>query len=292
MIEAPASKSFGAARARPQNNRISPLVWMNLVCLDAPLVAVSWQWLFARSFRIEIPPGTTPALFLTAWLIYLADRLADARSLGAAPVVSLRQRFCLRHEKAWIAAVVVIAIADLFAIAKQLDRSAVLAGAVVGAAAFVYLLINRFAPSIWRVLPLKEISIGFIFAAGTIIGLLHGLTTAALPAWILFASLCALNCISIAAWERELDLQQRRISIATEFRAAGAWLLPVLVLACTASCILATLSSERALHLCSAASALFLGIVHVLRARIQPDVRTALADVVLLTPLISLGAWR
>jgi hypothetical protein len=43
-----------------------------------------------------------------------------------------------------------------------------------------------------------------------------------LDAWVLFACVCALNCISIAAWERYLDIAQQRISIATAFpRASG-----------------------------------------------------------------------
>ncbi|HEX8679594.1 MAG TPA: hypothetical protein VF683_06530, partial [Chthoniobacterales bacterium] len=207
MIEAPASKSFTAPRASPQKNRISPLVWMNLVCLDAPLVAVSWQWLFARSFRIEISSGTTAALFLTAWVIYLADRFGDAGSLGGASAVSLRQQFCLRHRHAWRWLIAIVVAIDVAMVATQLDWPAVGVGTAVGALAFVYLLVNRRRAGVWRSLPLKEVSIGFIFAAGVMVGLVREFTTTMLPAWLLFGSLCALNCISIALWERELDLK-------------------------------------------------------------------------------------
>ena len=58
-----------------------PVVWLNLVCLDAPLVSVAWLWLFARTFHATVDPVNCAALFLTAWLIYLADRLADSCSL-------------------------------------------------------------------------------------------------------------------------------------------------------------------------------------------------------------------
>ncbi len=28
---------------------LKPWLWLNLVCLDAPIVAITWQWLFARA---------------------------------------------------------------------------------------------------------------------------------------------------------------------------------------------------------------------------------------------------
>ena len=40
----------------PTTGRIfcSPVVWLNLLCLDAPIVAVSWQWLFAHTFGAQL----------------------------------------------------------------------------------------------------------------------------------------------------------------------------------------------------------------------------------------------
>ncbi|HSV64040.1 MAG TPA: hypothetical protein VLH83_11910, partial [Chthoniobacterales bacterium] len=37
-------------------------IWLNLVCLDAPLVAVAWLWLFARTFHIPFQIGNAVAL--------------------------------------------------------------------------------------------------------------------------------------------------------------------------------------------------------------------------------------
>jgi hypothetical protein len=283
MIEARASKSFTAARDGPQKNRISPLVWMNLVCLDAPLVAVSWQWLFADSFGIKIARGTTVALFLTAWLIYLADRFGDALSVRQSSAISLRQEFCIRYRRAWIIGVATIGFADLLVVASTLDRIAIAVGGVIGLFASVYLLINRVTPSLWRVAPLKEVMIGCIFAAGSVVGLVRGLTSTAFPAWVLFAILCALNCISIAVWEREIDLAQRRISIATEFRSVSRSLSPALLVLAFVSAFVGVIG----VALC--ASAALLAVVHTRGNSIQPDVRTALADLVLLTPLVVLA---
>lgn len=296
MIESPASKSFAPEttsdtmeKQRPRGRVATPLVWLNLVCLDAPLVAITWQLLFAKSFGIAIANGGTLALFLTAWLIYLADRLGDNLSLLSDDPMSLRQQFSLARRALWVGAIILVALADLVVAASQLDRQAIIVGGVVGSAALIYLLINRFAADLWRVLPLKEISIGFIFAAGTMVGLLRSPTSAALPAWFLFAALCSLNCIAIAIWERDLDAAQERVSIATAFPRVRHLLLPVLTVVCLTSAILSARGSQaRLLYLCLATSAVLLGAVHIVRAKIQPDVRTALADLVLLTPVIGL----
>ena len=302
MREGRASKSFaGEANPRavfkgpPARSRSGgPLVWLNLVCLDAPVVAVSWQWLFANTFEVPLLVENSVALFLTAWLIYLADRFGDSLSLPRHSAISLRQKFCVRHRVAWLVFMGVLAVADVLIIASRLDRGTIFRGAVAGALALVYLFLNRAAPFLWRALPLKEISIGLLFATGTVISISHGLTSAMFTAWLLFAILCSLNCISIAVWERALDVAQRRISIATAFPKISSVLVPALGLLFTVSLVSAGIAPRgRGIHFCIAASALLLGALHVCRDTIEPDTRTALADLVLLTPVAAfVFGWR
>ncbi|MGI9086162.1 MAG: hypothetical protein ACR2HH_00225 [Chthoniobacterales bacterium] len=299
MIEATASKSFaeeavdppglgGNSAAHAPDRSLHVITWLNLVCLDAPIVAVSWQWLFARSFGIPIAPGGALALFLTAWLIYLADRFGDSLSVRDHAAVSRRQSFCRRHRVAWLGALGVITMADLFVIFLRLKLETLALGAVVGAVASVYLLLNQAAPWLWRRLPLKEVAIGTLFAAGTMVALAPGLTSAVGAGWILFAALCALNCISIAVWERELDHGQGRVSIATAFPKIRRAVLPALVLLALVSLGFAgSETGRRDLFLCLALSGGLLSAVHFFRNKISADVATALADLVLLTPLIA-----
>src|SRR5271163_1595111 len=88
------------------HNRVVDRVWLwpNLLSLDAPVVALLWQVLFARCFhaRVEVLPSVL--LVLAVWLIYAADRTLDAWSgSGARP----RHEFYRRHWKIllplWIA---------------------------------------------------------------------------------------------------------------------------------------------------------------------------------------------
>jgi hypothetical protein len=285
-----------------------PTIWLNLVCLDAPLVATAWLWLFARTFDVPFQIGNAVALFLTAWLIYLADRFADASSLKPNLPRSLRQDFCLRHREIWIAVVALVAGFDAYVIWRTTAWQTFLVGAMVGTLAVIYLVVNHPLGRIWRSLPAKELAIGILFAAGTMVALLPhpSWTPAFAMAVVLFGALCALNCISIAAWERELDLAQRKVSIATLHPAVLGWIGPCCVALAAASVGLAAVyQSAAAFFACTSVSALLLGYLNasgsfkegrftnrprrfVNRRSLGGDQRTALADLVLLTPLVVL----
>jgi hypothetical protein len=295
---------------RPRTaQRAVPALWLNLVCLDAPLVAIAWLWLFARTFRIPVQVGNGVALFLTAWLIYLGDRLADSASLEPGGPQSLRQQFCRRHRKLWIIMIALVAGFDAYIIWRITVWETLLAGAVVGGLALIYLVLNHPLGLIWRSLPAKEPVIGLLFAAGTLVALLPALKSVtaslAVPA-IFFAALCALNCISIASWERELDQAQGKISVAT--RHPGFTRLTALicgVLAGTSLAVAIIQGVAAPLLACISMSALLLAWLNATAdpqgaAVYKPpwaiwklpffdvdrDQRTALADLVLLTPIV------
>ena len=304
MIDAPASKRFagpGGESGGPRGRRtgqhrgtiLHPLTWLNLVCLDAPLVAVSWQWLFARSLDVSVPTGASAALFLTAWLIYLADRFGDSLSIDRQHATSLRQRFCLKHRRAWIVAVALVAAADLLVVSTTVAMRVVVLAAPVAAIAITYLILNQRCQALWRILPVKEITIGGLFAAGTMVALVPQLDASATLPWLMFAALCSLNCISIAVWERWLDQAQSRVSIATAFPQVGSLVLPVLVsLGVCSGAAARNAGLGQSIFVCISISATLLAVVHLLRRRVQADVRTALADLVLLSPLLAIPLWR
>ncbi|MDP9004866.1 MAG: hypothetical protein M3N12_08760 [Verrucomicrobiota bacterium] len=282
-----------AALRRPRMaQRAVPVVWLNLVCLDAPLVSVAWLGLFARVFHVTISPANGAALFLTAWLIYLADRLADSYSLPALGPRSLRHGFCLNHRQVWIGALAVIAAADGVLIWRGISHETFVAGAVIGALALTYLVLNYSLGGAWPALPLKEPAIGLLFAAGTLVALFPAFPAVSgslVCAGVAFAVLCALNCISIAFWERALDETQRKVSVATRYP----WLAPHLgkfPIALALCCGLSGFVFRNAALIfgCASLSALLLALLDFLRGRVARDQRTSLADLVLLTPLLAM----
>ncbi len=266
----------------------SPIVWLNLVCLDAPIVAVAWQWLFARTFGAHLNLSLRFLLFLTAWLIYLADRFADTIKLQRGSPISLRHRFCREHMMGWWIAIVVIFLVDASLALRTLDLQMLLLGGTLAAICGLYLVINQSLGGKWRPLPVKEKAIGILFAAGTtlgVIGQLPGLTASFGVAVMLFAILCTFNCLLIAAWERELDAAQGKASFLTTWPAVVRFFQPIgYALAFVAAVLAIFWRFAFPLWLCLGVSA-FLLVRLNLASGLSRDNRTALADLVLLTPL-------
>lgn len=270
------------------SDRYSPVIWLNLLCLDAPIVAVSWQWLFAETFGARLTFSLRALLFLTAWLIYLVDRFADTIQLPTGSPMSLRHRFCRKHMIGWWIAVAVIFSVDVSLAVRSLDLQMLLLGGTLAAACGIYLLINHSLGGRWRPIPMKEKAIGILFAAGTtlaVVGQLRSLTIAFAAAVILFAMICTLNCLSIAAWERDLDVAQGKASFVTGWPAVAHVLKPIgYALALVALGCAIFWRFAFPLWLCLAVGALLLVRLNAVE-RLQRDSRTALADLVLLTPL-------
>jgi hypothetical protein len=249
--------------------------------------------LFARAFGHRLHLSDVLALVLTAWWIYLADRLAD--SLATTPVATLTARvaFCLHHRRAFSIALVLVGLADAAVIVMLLNRSLIKNGMVLGGVALVYLFVNSRHDRLWRVLPIKELAVGFLFACGTTLVFLTASPQLALfQAVFFFGCVCSLNCLSIAVWEKNLDLGQGKHSYATE-HPRWARLVRVGCLAiAVASCALAGRAIPPLLAAPLAMSSALLLLLHFVDVR--DDERTALADIALLIPaLIFLvpGLW-
>jgi hypothetical protein len=255
-------------------------------------VSIAWLWLFARTFHATVEPVNCAALFLTAWLIYLADRLADSYSLPHNGPRSLRHEFCLNHRQIWIGVLAVIATTDAYLIWRSIGAETLLGGAVISTLALIYLVLNHSLGGAWPPLPLKEVAIGFLFTAGTLVALFPvfpPITGSLVFSEIAFIWLCTLNCISIAFWERELDERQQKVSFATRYPRLDRHLGKLSIALTLGSGVAAIIYREAAPILgCVSVSSLLLALLDSFRGNIGRDQRTALADLVLFTPLLAL----
>ena len=116
-----------------------PLLWLNLLCLDAPVVALTWLLAFARTFRFTSRPAEAIALFLTAWSIYLTDRLVDSLAASPRSRGTARAQFCLRHRKPWSLVILIVTALDGAIILAAVPRPTIVRGVFVGVAALAYL---------------------------------------------------------------------------------------------------------------------------------------------------------
>jgi hypothetical protein len=224
-------------------------------------------------------------------LIYLVDRLADVLALQANSPRSARQQFCLRHKKLWLGLIAVVGLVDAAIVLLRLNRDVLISGSCLSGIAAVYLAVNHAFSEVWEIIPLKEITIGFLFSAGTLLLLIPNF--AAVPstvgrssalAMLLFAILCSLNCMSIAVWERDLDRDQRKHSIATRCPGIGVPIRAFCILVAVAALLLAAATaSVFPIAMSLSVGATLLAILHFIS--VGRDERTALADLVLLTPV-------
>ncbi len=125
-----------------------PPAWLlpNLLSLDAPLVAVAWMWLLARSMRVQYVE--TSSYFLLAgavWCVYVLDRIRDVRR-GVHPIegeMPWRHRFHWQSRK-WLFGLVLAVIAYSGYVALFEMQRILLTVGVTGAVLVLFFLIVSF----------------------------------------------------------------------------------------------------------------------------------------------------
>lgn len=239
-------------------------LWLNLLSLDAPLVAILWQDHLSRSLPCLIRPPARIVLALTVWAVYLADRLIDVR--GPAPNnESARHSFYRSHRRGISLLFLLVIAADGLTAAFWLRPQVFSLGLWLAAGVATYLLLYPLARRHgWH----KRVFAGVLFSAGIFLApaTLLPLETLLLPA-ALFAALCTANLFLIQA------LHRGRIP-------PWKWLL----LASLA--ILPLLTAASAFQHAIAASAAALCVLAFFGLKLETEKRRVLADAALLSPLL------
>jgi hypothetical protein len=245
-------------------------LWPNLLSLDAPVVAVLWQVLFARCFRVPVDALAALLLLLTVWLIYAADRTLDAwKGECHSPRHEFYQRRWRGLLPVWVA---VLGLAGWLA-AEHLPPGLFVRGVILLAAVGIYFALVHMG----MLQGSKEAAVGVLFALGASLVAWRNVKTPADAATILlFSGLCWMNCIAIQKWEGErLDWSPCAAAV---------------VLACASSVLLyAHRPVLGGAELASAFAFLLLDRVH---RRLSMDALRVLADVALLSPVLFLPMAR
>jgi hypothetical protein len=265
-----------------------PWLWPNVLGLDAPVVAVAWQWLFARVFGADLPAVFHLILGLSVWCVYLADRLYD--SIRAPSIGSQTDRlgFTQRHFAGLLCVALTAAVANLFLIIRYVPRSLILTGLITAALLGVYYLIRLKGNARLASAAPREILCGMIFGLGCVIAphafLAKGGWDYSFAA-ILLGFVCSANCILISVWEKEEDIACNSHSIAS----SPSRLIPHLAHALTGLIILAATMAfigPWQIHFAVCLSALSLRMMLHFENRLSKRTLRVLADAVLLSPLL------
>lgn len=185
-------------------------LWPNLLSLDAPLVAVVWLFMLAKTWGVSYHPGHEyVVLALVVWVIYVADRLLDALVHGDSSRCQERHRFHLRYRR-WFAALATVAAVVAVGLVLWMSPMAIFGYAAVAG----FLVAGFFAMALFAApeageLPYaKNILGGITFAFGTaMVGHVYMFDKGILDLllrnreFIAFAVLCVLNIAAIDLWE-------------------------------------------------------------------------------------------
>jgi len=267
-------------------------LWPNLLSLDAPLVAVAWLYMLAKTWGISYHPNHEYlVLGLGVWVVYVADRLLDGMVLADSPRCQARHRFHVRHRR--ILGVLVL-VAGGVAVRLVLANSpmAIYSYAVV-AGFFVsgYFAMALFAvPTGEGISYSKNILGGFAFAFGTAMiahvymfdkGILDLLFNREA---VSFGVLCVLNISAIDLWEHAARSEDEEIEAQDEL----ALTLPLALLGGAALLFAGQgreFGSAPYYHaVLTGAGLLF--VLNRVRGRFGAESLRVLADVAMLVPLL------
>lgn len=257
--------------------RLPVWLWPNLLGLDAPLVALTWQAFLALAIAVPLRPVGRITLGLTVWVIYLADRLLDVRSAPTTRETE-RHRFHRRHNRLLWALLVLAFFADLAAVFFWLRPAVFRSGLLPFTAVILYLgIVHR-----QRIPIPKEIAVAMLFTAGTfLIGWTFSQHRLSLlvPATA-FLLLCLGNLVAIEMWEwRELrngmDKPPHRVTLLLD-RFFPWWM---------GALALTPIAFPTPWFLAIAASAAAILLLRRSSVRLNLNARRVLVDAVLLTPI-------
>jgi hypothetical protein len=273
-----------------QRKAIPWWLWPNVLNLDAPLVAVVWQEMFARVVGAQLGAEHRWLIFLAVWQVYFVDRWLDSRR--DPKIQTDRHRFHGRIGAiGWVVEAAAFVASIVLAI-RCLNQDGWVGAAVLLLLSGVCFTITHLGKSRWYLVLPKELWIGAIFACGCA---LQPWTLAVdRPEWssvwiVLFAALCFLNCAAITFWESQPADRENPRSLLNQWpRFAGffpVWCGALGLLAFRLGGLHPGDASWFAVSMVTFLGALGLLVLNRLYASRRARALCVLADVVLLAPL-------
>jgi hypothetical protein len=183
-------------------------LWPNLLSIDAPLVALAWAWMFSHAWGVvSVPWQLWSTLGISVWIIYVLDRIIDARRASNPGDLEPRHHFHRKYEKAFFAGIAAGAIWCLYSILFLLAQTVLQYGVFVMICSGLYFAVSVNRPRSGHSGVGKNIIAGLTFSYGASAGV-HAYSPV-LPFGdmvfssevLLFAALCVINMTAIDFWK-------------------------------------------------------------------------------------------
>jgi len=263
-----------------------------VLSLDAPLVVVLWQWLFAAEAGVNLRWPEVFVVGASVWLAYAADRWLETWLVPREAIQTPRHRFYA--DRRWPLAMIwlLVLLADVVTAFTRLSHRELLGGFLLLLPVLAYVTSHQFLHrnSRWR-LP-KELCIAALIAGGALVFVVAEapVRPMLLVPGAMFAMLCFANVSLIGVWESEVDRTQGQVSLAQQFKRAPALArsLPLLLAAVAAVASSPVFGVSPVAAHCTLASSMLLALIDRFEARIGWQLARVLVDVALFTPAIPL----
>ncbi|MCF7733164.1 MAG: hypothetical protein K9N23_15850 [Akkermansiaceae bacterium] len=268
-------------------------LWPNLLSLDAPLVAVVWLFMLAKTWGVNYHPEHEYAvLALVVWAIYVVDRLLDGMIHGDSTRCQERHQFHLRHRRKLAPLAVVAVVAAMTLVLNYTPM------AIYGYAAVAGFLISGFfamalfaTPDVGEIPYSKNVLGGLSFAFGTSM-VAHvylfdkGIVDLLLHSreFIAFAVLCIMNISAIDLWEHASRTEDEELKAQDEL----ALTLPLVLLGGAAFLFARQADGTGAgpFFYAVLTGAALLFVLNRSRARFSLEALRVLADVAMVLPVL------
>lgn len=189
--------------------RLPLTCWLNVLSLDAVLVALLWQFVFLSGFCDRTPRWHESfVLASVVWLIYVADRLLDGSRLDLSRPHLVRHRMHHQFAGVWVWAWVTVVMVASLVVVLWMDAAVIRMGLFVATLVLAYGAGVHFWPgrSTVRHVWAKEVQVGVIFAAGvSLISWLEAPSISLALACSVSAMLFTANCWAVAKRESIAD---------------------------------------------------------------------------------------
>ncbi|MGH7935257.1 MAG: hypothetical protein ACREQN_19105 [Candidatus Binataceae bacterium] len=271
-------------------------LWPNLLSLDAVLVAVVWEVLFAKCLRVPVDAVSVAVLGLCVWLVYVADRVFDGLGDGAAPDQSARHRFYRRNRARMVPWFALVLMVTAWLSFRRLNPAILRNGFWLAAAVTLYFAMVHLAPGKFQTHWPKELTVAALFAWGVSIPTWAALEPHRAQLFIapfgLLIAIFWINATGIECWERAHQRAARRTMKPGITRILALYLGPAAMLigSVTAYMLLrgSTPPSVKPMYAAIGLSAFALAALESRSDRIGANQLRVLADAALLTPILFL----
>lgn len=185
--------------------------FLNLISVDVACGAVVCAGFFARLYHVEPKPAGLLALGISVWIIYSADHLMDAHSLGR-EASTQRHRFHQKHFRPVMILLVFATVID-FILIFYIRKPVLMWGLVLMAFIVPYLIFHKHTH------PFKELLVSVFYSGGVLLLALslhtHPVSLTVKLLVVTFVITALLNLLIFSWFEWDQDQKDKRASFVT-----------------------------------------------------------------------------